>query len=78
MKEQAYSTFNALKLGQSIIISEFAKRDPKAFKSYAIDYINDTGALEFSQDYNVITKCNSFDDIRSRQGIEAIINFNRQ
>lgn len=78
MKEQAFATFDSLKLGQSIIISEFAKRDPIAFKNYAIDYINECGALQFNNDYSIVTKCNSFSEIRQRSGIECILQFNRQ
>ena len=78
MKEQAFATFDSLKLGQSIIISEFAKRDPVAFKNYAIYYINECGALEFNNDYSIVTKCHSFDDIKHRAGIEIILQFNRQ
>ena len=78
MKEQAFSTFDALKLGQSIIISEFAKRDPVAFKNYAIEYINEFGALEFNNDWTIVTKCNSFNEVKQMSGINIIITYNRQ
>lgn len=79
MKEQAFKTFDSLKLGQSIIISEFAKRDPVAFKKYAIEYINETGGLEFNNDYSIVTKCESFDDVKKMgRGINVILTFNRQ
>jgi len=79
MKEQAFTTFDNLKLGQSIIISEFAKRDPVAFKNYAIEYIHETGALEFSNDFTIITKCESFDEIKQRGNqINIILKYNRQ
>lgn len=78
MKEQAFATFDSLKLGQSIIIQKFAKRDPVAFKNYAIDYINEYGSLEFNNDYSIVTKCNSFSEISQRTEIETILQFNRQ
>lgn len=78
MKELAFKTFDGLKLGQSIIISEFAKRDPLAFKNYAIEYINETGGLEFNNDYSIITKCRSFDEVKQMSGINIILTFNRQ
>lgn len=78
MKDQAFKTFDSLKIGQSIIISEFAKRDPVAFKNYAIEYIDLYGALEFSNDYSIVTKCESFSEIAKRNGIEIFINYSRQ
>lgn len=78
MKEQAFATFDALKLGQSIIISQFAKRDPVAFKNYAIEYIDKYGALEFNNDYTIVTKCNSFEEVKQISGINIILTFNRQ
>lgn len=78
MKDIAFKTFDNLKLGQSIIISEYAKRDPVAFKNYAIEYINEFGALEFNNDYSIITKCRSFKEVAQLSGISIILTFNRQ
>lgn len=78
MKQIAFKTFDGLKLGQSIIISEFAKRDPVAFKNYAIEYINEFGALEFNNDYTIISKCRSFDEVKQMSGIKIILNYSRQ
>lgn len=78
MKDQAFKTFDRLKIGQSIIISEFAKRDPVAFKNYAIEYIDLYGALEFSNDYSIVTKCESFSEIAQRTGISVILTYGRQ
>lgn len=79
MIKTAFKTFDSLKLGQSIIISEFAKRDPVAFKNYAIEYINEFGALVFNDDYSIVTKCKSFNEVKEMgRGINIIINWARQ
>lgn len=79
MKELAFKTFDSLKLGQSIIISEFAKRDPVSFKNYAIEYINECGGLVFNNDYSIVTKCESFEDVKKMgRGINIILTYNRQ
>ena len=78
MRDKAFSEFNALKIGQAINIKKFAQRDPVAFKNYAIEYIDLYGALEFSNDYSIVTKCESFSQIAQRTRISVILTYGRQ
>lgn len=65
IKQQAFHVFDKLKLGQSIIIAKFAKNDPAAFTQYAMEYIDNGGGLEFNEDYSIIRKVESREQIRA-------------
>lgn len=63
IKQKAFDIFNKLNIGQSIVVKDFAKNDPKAFIQYGKDYIDDGGGLVFNHDYSIMTKTETFQEL---------------
>lgn len=63
LRNKAFAIFDQLLISQSIVIRDFAKNDPEAFTQYAKDYIDRGGGLQFSNDYSVITKIQSYREL---------------
>lgn len=63
IRQYAFKIFDKLIIGQSIKISDFAKKDPSSFIQYGKDYIDQGGGLLFSKDYTFVTKVQSFQEL---------------
>ena len=63
-QQAAFAVFDEMKPGQVIVIAEFAKRDPAAFKQYGMDYIDGGGDMEFSNDYSRLRKLSNIADYK--------------
>jgi hypothetical protein len=65
IRQYAFDIFDKLRINQSIMVKDFAKKDPEAFIQYGKDYIDNGGGLVFNSDYSIITKTMSCQETAS-------------
>lgn len=61
-----WEILDKIEVGNSILVSDYAKKDPKLFIECCKQYIDVYGNMVFNKDYTKIYKCLSFKEINER------------